>query len=177
VQQLPPTTRIAMSAAGLFLLVGVALGAVFAIDPVMGARLRLSHAEVNLFGFVALVIVGAGNYLVPRFAGRVPRWPRLAVVEIGGLAGGVTAGAVAFGLRSYGYHVDGMIAASQSAIAVGIGAFAVWVGATFASKPGSAMQLRPAARKPLCPGVARGALMSRQARMEQGGGPVSPAPH
>ena len=168
VWRLPRTTRTAFGLAGLFLLTGVALGASFAIQPVIGVRLRLSHAEINLFGFVAMMIVGGGNYLVPRFAGRVPRWPRLAIIEIGGIAGGVISGAFALGLRGYGHDVTWIIVASQVAIVMGIGSFGVWVAATFASKPGSVVQFQPASRMTLCPGVVHGARMKRDAAASAG---------
>ena len=96
VPALPDPTRPAFVAAALLLFAGSALGAMFAIEPAIGARLRLTHAEINLFGWTGLLISGAGYYLVPRFAGQLLRWPRLATVQLSALVVGVALAAVAF---------------------------------------------------------------------------------
>lgn len=79
-----------IKAAFLFLGLGVALGAVFALDRAAGAMLRQLHAELNLWGWVTLLIYGMAYHMLPRFAGRPLAWPRLATAQswlaIGGVA-------------------------------------------------------------------------------------------
>lgn len=57
---------------------GVGLGAWFALDRAAGAWLRPLHAELNLWGWAALLIYGMGYHMLPRFLGRPLRRPRLA---------------------------------------------------------------------------------------------------
>ncbi|HET8523064.1 MAG TPA: hypothetical protein VFL82_07520 [Thermomicrobiales bacterium] len=90
---LPLLTRVALIAAGALLLVGIGLGATFAIDPALGARLRLTHATLNLFGWTGLLISGMGYYLAPRFLGRPLRWRWLAWLQIVCLTVGALGGA------------------------------------------------------------------------------------
>lgn len=56
---------------------GLTLGVLFAWDRPLGAALRPMHVELNAWGFVTLMIYGVGLTVVPRFAGRPLRWPRL----------------------------------------------------------------------------------------------------
>lgn len=132
---LPGTTRWPVSGAVAFLLVGITLGAAFAIDPALGARLRQSHAEVNLFGWTGLLITGFGYYLVPRFIGHPLRWPRLAQVQIAALIVGVASGAVAFAYRAYEDLPREVVVGANLLIALGFGLLTV----IFA---GTALQLR-----------------------------------
>jgi Na+/proline symporter len=62
----------------LFLMLGIGLGVSFAIDRGLGARLRPLHAELLLWGWGTMLIYGMGYHMVPRFAGRALRRPRLA---------------------------------------------------------------------------------------------------
>lgn len=96
VRRLPGASRLALLCASGFLVLGVSIGASAAIDPVSHARLRFSHAEINLLGWAGLLILGMGYYLFPRFAGRPLPWPRLAPVQIAAHASGVALSAVAW---------------------------------------------------------------------------------
>jgi cbb3-type cytochrome oxidase subunit 1 len=88
-RRLPRPSRTALLAACGFVLLGVSLGASAAIDPVSHARLRFSHAEINLLGWAGLLVIGMGYYLFPRFAGRPLRWPRFAPLHVAMHAAGV----------------------------------------------------------------------------------------
>jgi hypothetical protein len=74
----------------LYLAFGIGLGAWFAVDRGAGAVLRPLHAELNLWGWVTLLIYGMSYHMLPRFAGRPLRWPHLALAQswlaIGGVA-------------------------------------------------------------------------------------------
>ncbi|HWQ11415.1 MAG TPA: cbb3-type cytochrome c oxidase subunit I [Roseiflexaceae bacterium] len=65
-------------AALIYLALGIALGVSFALDRALGAALRPLHAELNLWGWVTLLIYGMGYHMLPRFAGRPLRSQRLA---------------------------------------------------------------------------------------------------
>lgn len=119
VPALPPLTRPAFAGAIALLVVGITLGALFAIDPVLGAYLRLTHAELNLFGWTGLLITGAGYYLVPRFAGQPLRWPRLAHVQLAALLCGIILGAAALAWRAYGSGPAALVLAAQLLVAAG----------------------------------------------------------
>ncbi len=68
--------------AGLVCLVlGIGLGASFAIDRSLGAALRPLHAELNLWGWVTLLIYGMAYHMMPRFSGQPLRRPRLAEAQ------------------------------------------------------------------------------------------------
>jgi hypothetical protein len=79
-----------IKAAFVWLALGIGLGATFAIDRSIGARLRPLHAELLLWGWTTLLIYGMGYHMLPRFAGRPLRWPRIADSQswlaIGGVA-------------------------------------------------------------------------------------------
>jgi cbb3-type cytochrome oxidase subunit 1 len=141
VPALPEPTRTGIAGAGLFLLTGIGLGSAFAADPALGARLRMVHAEVNLFGWTGLLISGVGYYLVPRFLGRPLRWPRLAVVQIAALAGGTLLGAVALAMRAYGKDTLIPVAWTQVSIALGFLLFALLIVATFRGPSGARVTL------------------------------------
>ena len=64
-------------AALLCLAGGISLGVVFALDRAIGAALRPLHVELNVWGWVTLLMYGMGYHMLPRFAGRPLRWPRL----------------------------------------------------------------------------------------------------
>lgn len=80
-RKLPWMSRVAVIGAGVYLALGVSLGASAAMDPANHATLRLAHAQINLFGWGGLLICGVGYYLFPRFAGQPLRWPRLAAAQ------------------------------------------------------------------------------------------------
>lgn len=131
VPALPPLTRPAFACAIALLLIGVTLGALFAINPVLGARLRLTHAEINLFGWTGLLISGASYYLVPRFAGQPLRWPRLAWVQLGALLCGIVLGAVTFAWRAYGDASPGLVLIAQTLVATGYLLLGILIAGTF----------------------------------------------
>jgi hypothetical protein len=148
VPALPALTRPAFMAAMVLLGIGITLGAAFALDPALGARLRLTHAEVNLFGWTGLLMSGAGYYLAPRFAGQPLRWPRLAPVQLGVLTLGVILGATAFAWRVSGTGPASVVLIAQVLIATGFLLFAIELAGTFRqTSPGAvasmAFQARP----------------------------------
>lgn len=73
---------------------GLALGVTFALHRPLGAALRPLHAELNVWGFVSLLIYGVGLHIVPRFAARPLRWPRLAAALSVAAPAGVALAAV-----------------------------------------------------------------------------------
>jgi hypothetical protein len=131
ISALPGCTRPAFAAAMVLLTFGVSLGAIFAIDPAIGARLRQSHADVNLFGWTGLLISGAGYYLAPRFAGQPLRWPRLAPIQLSVLAAGVGLGAAALAWRTYGDGPASLVLVAQGFVCAGFLLFAIQVAGTF----------------------------------------------
>lgn len=90
-----------IKAAFVCLALGIGLGATFALDRPLGALLRPLHAELNLWGWVTLLIYGMAYHMLPRFTGRPLRWPRLATAQswlaIGGVALAATGWLAAFG--------------------------------------------------------------------------------
>jgi hypothetical protein len=134
-------TRIALVLAIAALLAGVFLGAMFAGHPVVGVHYRIVHADLNLFGWTGLLISGVAYYLVPRFFGRPLRWPRLAAIQVGLLAAGITASALAWTWRIEKGGASDLITASQSVVAIGFVLLGVIVSGTLAfgkSKSGQA---------------------------------------
>ena len=78
-----------VKAAFVSLAFGIGLGAAFALDRALGASLRPLHAELNLWGWVTLLIYGMAYHMLPRFTGRPLRWPRLATAQSWLAIGGV----------------------------------------------------------------------------------------
>jgi len=70
-----------IKAAFLYLACGIGLGIWFTVDRAIGALLRPLHAELNLWGWATLLIYGMAYHMLPRFAGHMPRWPRLAAAQ------------------------------------------------------------------------------------------------
>jgi len=87
------STRL-IKAAFVYLAAGIALGIVFAFDRVLGAALRPVHAELNLWGWVTLLIYGMGYHMLPRFTGRPLHSERLAAVQSATAIGGAGLAAV-----------------------------------------------------------------------------------
>ena len=132
VVRLPALSRLGVSLAALFLVAGILLGGTFALHTVTGARLRLAHAELNLFGWSGLLICGVGYYLFPRFAGQPLRWPRLAHAQIITQASGVLLSAGAWWWRAYvSDSSDLEIALGGLVTGLGMLLFAVIIAATF----------------------------------------------
>lgn len=79
-----------VKAALAYLALGIGLGAAFALERSLGAALRPLHAELNLWGWVTLLIYGMAYHMLPRFTGRPLRWPGVATAQswlaIGGVA-------------------------------------------------------------------------------------------
>ena len=136
VPALPGPTRPALGLAVACLVAGIGLGAAFAADPALGPRLRLVHAQLNLFGWAGLLMTGIGYYLVPRFAGRPLRWPRLASAQLGALAAGSILGAAAWLWRTAGGAPSELLIAAQALVAIGFLLFGVLVAATFRGRAG-----------------------------------------
>lgn len=124
---LPARTGVAIALAGTFLLAGVSLGAVFAIEPAIGARLRFVHAELNLFGWTGLLICGVGYYLIPRLLGRPLRWPRLATFQLACLVAGVLLSTAALAWRAYGDASPELILGAHVLVALGFVQFAMLI--------------------------------------------------
>lgn len=142
VMRLRGVVRGGIVAASVFLVLGVALGVAFAIDPAIGARLRQAHAVSNVFGWAGLLISGFGYTLVPGFSGRPLRWPRVAAAQIAVLVTGVTVGVAAIAWRSFGSGPDWLIVATQGVIALGLLLFAVQVAGIFLSGPTTPQPVR-----------------------------------
>jgi hypothetical protein len=134
---LPPLTRVALLVAGGLLLVGIGLGATFAIDPTLGARLRLTHATLNLFGWTGLLISGMGYYLAPRFLGRPLRWPRLAWLQIACLALGALGGAGALARWTTDGSMRPLVVAALCLVALSFALFGVIVAGTAMARIGA----------------------------------------
>ena len=80
-----------MWAAIIFLIIGMSLGVWFALSRVNGAIYRPLHAELNIWGWVTLLIYGMAYHMLPRFTGRTLASPRMAEFQswlaIAGVAG------------------------------------------------------------------------------------------
>jgi hypothetical protein len=152
---LPPITRWGLLGAVAFLITGVVLGGLFAIDPVAGARLRISHAVVNLLGWTGLLISSVSYYLFPRFAGQTLRWPRLAIGQLVAQALGVILIAVGFGLRSWDSTYTAELALAGATLAgFAMVTYGGIIGMTFRRKPqraagtvGNIVMVRPAGKR------------------------------
>jgi len=142
--RLPSPTRIAWFLAFGFLAIGVSLGAAFAMKDKFGPIYRQVHAEFNLFGWAGFLVLGAAYYLVPRFAGSVIPWPRLAAVQFPVLAVSIFAGGIVRRLQNDGRgDFQTWIEMTHMLIAVVLATFVVQVALTFRSKPASPVFLTP----------------------------------
>jgi hypothetical protein len=107
-------------AAFLCLALGITLGASFAVDRALGANLRLLHAELNLWGWVTLLIYGMGYHMLPRFAGQPLRSQQAAGLQSWAAIGGVALAAV--GWLASAWDVPGALALRGLAAALQLGA-------------------------------------------------------
>jgi heme/copper-type cytochrome/quinol oxidase subunit 1 len=65
----------------LALALGVLLAITFGFNRAWGAILRPVHAELNLFGWLTLLIYGMGYHMLPRFIGKPLERSRLATFQ------------------------------------------------------------------------------------------------
>jgi hypothetical protein len=150
VRKLPRPTGIGFGAALVALTCGIALGMSFAVTPANGALLRPVHAELNLFGWAALLICGMTYYFAPRFAGSPVRWPRLVPVQLALTIGSLAAGIALLWLRIEGYDTRSAVELTHLASAIGLALLSAIVAATFAvPRPQSVtrIQIVPGARR------------------------------
>lgn len=126
-----------VKAAFLCLALGVGLGVWFAFDRPAGFVLRPLHVELNLWGWVTLLIYGFAYHELPRFAGRPLSWPRVAEAQSWLAIAGVALGAV--GSVPAGPAAELRVA--LGAAGVGLQTLAALL---FAANAGSLLQSRPA---------------------------------
>lgn len=88
-----------IKAAFLALAAGIALGAAFALNRVLGAQLRPLHAELNLWGWATLLIYGMAYHMLPRFCGRPLRRVQMAELQSWLAIAGVAAASLGWALR------------------------------------------------------------------------------
>ena len=133
--------RVGILMAVVFLVIGVSLGVMFAIDTSTGPRLRQVHVMANLFGWAGLLISGFGYRFVPNFAGQGLRWPWLAPLQLTVMVLGVATGMYAMWDRMYnGGSTDAVVLAS-SIVGIGLLLFAIQVAGTFAGGRAERVQL------------------------------------
>ena len=149
---LPVRTSVPFAIAGACLLTGVGMGATFAVEPAIGARLRLVHAELNLFGWAGLLICGVGYYLIPRFLGQLLRWPLLAILQLGSLMTGVLLGVAALWWNACGDGSRELILVAQSMVALGFFLYGALIAFTFLGRQVAgvigSIVLQPRSRQP-----------------------------
>lgn len=146
VTKLPRATRVGFGASLVALICGIALGMSFAVTPANGALLRPVHAELNLFGWAALLICGVTYYLAPRFAGMPLRWPRLMPVQLALTIGSLAVGIALIWLRIEGHDTGSAVQWTHLVSGLGLGLLSVIVAATFAvpkRQPVGTIQLMP----------------------------------
>ncbi|MCA9859932.1 MAG: hypothetical protein KC438_09425 [Thermomicrobiales bacterium] len=146
VHALPRLTGVGFGAALVALTCGVGLGMSFAVTPAQGALLRPVHAELNLFGWVALMICGVTYYLAPRFAGTPIRWPRLVPIQLAVTLLSLAAGIVLIWLRIEGHDTGSAVQLAHVGSAAGLALLAAIVAATFATpvrQPTGMIQITP----------------------------------
>jgi hypothetical protein len=68
-------------ASAVALALGILLAISFGVNRAWGATLRPLHAELNLFGWLTLLIYGMGFHMLPRFTGAPLSRPRLAEAQ------------------------------------------------------------------------------------------------
>lgn len=143
VARLAGPVRAGIVLAVIFLVIGVSLGVMFAIDASTGPRLRQVHVMANVFGWAGLLISGFGYRLAPNFANISLRWPRLAVMQIVVMLAGVVTGMYAMWDRMYNGGATDAVMASTAIVGIGMLIFAVQVAGTFMNGAESVQLLRP----------------------------------
>lgn len=145
-------TRVGFATSALVLAFGITLGVAFAINPATGAHLRFAHATLNLFGGVGFLISGVAYYLVPRFAGRPLRWPRLMGPQLVMLALGILAAAGGWWSHGYGGNATALIRLGHTAMSTSFLLLGIVIGDTFAqpsSAPTGSIEVLPRQRIPV----------------------------
>lgn len=123
--------RMAIVLAAVFLVFGLGLGVMFAVDAGSGPRLRQVHVMANLFGWAGLLISGFGYRFLPAFSGRRLVWPRLAMVQIGVMVLGVVTGMYAMWSRMFASGSPEAVQAACVVVSAGLGLFVLETGVTF----------------------------------------------
>lgn len=146
-RRLPVVPRIGVTAATWMLVIGVTLGAGFAVDPINHVTLRFTHAQTNLFGWAGLLVCGIGYYLFPRFAGQALAWPRLAKIQMSVLILAVVTNAtIWWWYVSRDPAIQPLLITTGLAITLSLATYALIIGKTFfAASPsavGSSVQLQ-----------------------------------
>lgn len=141
VAKLVGPVRIGILMAIVFLMIGVSLGVMFAIDASTGPRLRHVHVMANLFGWAGLLISGFGYRFVPNFAGQGLRWPWLASLQLTVMVLGVIAGMYALWSRMYDGGSTDAVALASSIVGVGLLLFVIQAAGTFLGGRNEQVQL------------------------------------
>lgn len=110
-----------------YLMLGVFLGVVVAIDPSLGPKLRFVHIHLNLLGFMVMMIAGVAYHVLPRFNARPVPWPDGVkyhyILQNVGLIG-MMISYLGGGLWSYGFvHFLFVLFAIITAVSLGIMVF------------------------------------------------------
>ena len=130
---LATAARAGITLAMIFMVIGIGLGVMFALDPVAGARLRSTHVVANLFGFAGLLISGFGYRYVPQLADvKRIRWPHLQLLQVGLVTIGCAVSMLFMGMRMYGHLEPDVVLWPCLLGAAGMLMFAVNTAATFA---------------------------------------------
>lgn len=131
VVKLAGPVRLAIGIAAVFLVIGLSLGIMFAVDTGTGPRLRQVHVMANVFGWAGLLISGYGYQFVPAFSGRRLMWPRLAMFQIGVMVIGVVAGMYAMWSRMFEGGSGEAVMIACLIVGAGLALFVVQTAATF----------------------------------------------
>ena len=153
-KHLPAVPRIGVTAASWMLIIGVTLGAGFAVDPINHVTLRFTHAQTNLFGWAGLLVCGVGYYLFPRFAGQALAWPRLAKIQMSLLIVAVVINAtIWWWYVSRDPGMQSLLITTGLLITISLATYALIIGKTFfAASPsavGSAVRLQRSRPSPM----------------------------
>ena len=137
----------------LFLALGIRLGVSCTIDRGLGARLRPLRAELLLGGWGTMLIYGMGYHMVPCFAGRAVRRPRLANAQSWLAISGV-------GLAALGWLLGRAVPGTPRVLALAVGLLQALAALLFAMLIGEVVEGAPRA----APGrvAARPALPARR---------------
>lgn len=65
----------------VYLSVATVVGLLMLVHPVSFLQYKFAHSHLMLLGWVTMMIYGVGYHILPRFAGRLIRHPRLAEAQ------------------------------------------------------------------------------------------------